>query len=79
MAEPSSAARAWLDAAPASDRVRLERLHALVLDVADEVGAAPVIEETKWGQPSFRASNGKESTPVRLAWDDDEISKQRSA
>jgi hypothetical protein len=42
------------------------RLRALILDVADEVGAAPVHEALRWRQPSYLSARPGESTAVRL-------------
>lgn len=64
---PAPEVQAAFDAAPEPQRTALRRLRQLVFDVADEVGAAPVREELKWGQPSYTAAHRHESTPVRLA------------
>ena len=58
----------WLDGAPADVRTRVERLRGLLHETAVEVGASPLMEEMKWGQPSYRSAQGRESTPVRLDW-----------
>ena len=50
----------------AEHREGLLELRALILDVAEEVGAAPVHESLKWGQPSYRSVRPRESTPIRL-------------
>ncbi len=52
---------------PDEHRATLDSLRSLIFDVADEVGAAPLTEELKWGQPSYRSARPRESTPIRLA------------
>lgn len=48
----------------APETARLERLRALIFEVAAEMpGAGPVVETLKWGQPSYAAPSG---TPLRL-------------
>ena len=68
---PSDAVATWLKATPVELRDLAERLRSLVYSVAREEAAWPLIEELKWGQPSYRSSHGNESTPVRLGWTDD--------
>lgn len=53
-------------ALPAEHRDTLLRLRALILDVADDVGAAPVRETLRWGQPSYLSARTADSTAVRL-------------
>ena len=67
----SAAVVDWLDGAPADVRTRVERLRGLLHEVAVEVDAGQLVEEMKWGQPSFRSARGRESTPVRLDWTGD--------
>jgi len=57
--------------APVELRDRIYRLRALVYDVGAKADAWPLIEEIKWGQPSYRSPHGNESTPVRIGWTDD--------
>ncbi len=52
---------------PDEHRPMLDSLRSLVFEVADEVGAGPLNEELKWGQPSYRSARPRESTPIRLA------------
>lgn len=54
-------------AMPDATREHLLRLRALVFDVADEVGAAPVQEVLRWNQPSYLSARPRASTAVRLA------------
>lgn len=63
----SAQVEAVFDATPEPQRSALRQLRQLILDVADDVGAAPVREELKWGQPSYTAACRSESTAVRLA------------
>ena len=63
---------AVFDAAPEPQCTALRRLRQLVVDVAAEIGAAPVHEELKWGQPSYSAAHRQESTAVRLAMVNDD-------
>lgn len=53
-------------ALPAEHRDGLLKLRALILDVADEVGAAPVQEALRWGQPSYLSARPRECTTIRL-------------
>lgn len=68
---PTPAVADWLGAVPAELRTLAERIRALVHAVACEVDATPLVEELKWGQPSYRSPHGNESTPVRIGWTDD--------
>lgn len=67
---PIPAVAEWLRDAPVALRDRLDQLRALVHQVASEEDAWPLVEEIKWGQPSYRSPHGNESTPVRLGWTD---------
>lgn len=59
--EPIRTAFATFDPAK---RARLERLRALIFEVAEETpGVGPVSETLKWGQPSYATPKG---TPLRL-------------
>jgi len=49
--------RAAFDAAPPEAKRGLERLRALILDVARDA-EIPLREETRWGQPAYLATNG---------------------
>jgi hypothetical protein len=51
---------------PAGHRRGLLELRTLILDVAEEVGAAPVHEALRWGQPSYQSVRPHESTTIRL-------------
>ena len=68
---PVSAVADWLRTVPVELRDRVDQLRALVHHVARDEGAWPLVEEVKWGQPSYRSSHGNESTPVRLGWTGD--------
>lgn len=68
---PSGVVAEWRRSVPDELRGRLDRLREIVHEVAADENAAPVIEELKWGQPSFRSPHGIESTPIRLGWTDD--------
>ncbi len=59
-------------AMPPDHRTELLRLRQLILDVAEEVGAAPVQEVLRWGQPSYLSSRPRESTAIRLGSREDE-------
>ena len=63
----SDPVEAVFDATPEPQRSALRQLRQLILDVADDVGAGPVREELKWGQPSYTAACRSTSTAVRLA------------
>ncbi len=54
------------DALPAEHRAGLLELRELILEVAEDVGAAPVHEVLRWGQPSYLAAQPRESTTIRL-------------
>lgn len=56
---------------PAEHRPGLLELRDLILDVAEEVGAAPVQEVLRWGQPSYVSARPRESTTVRLGSSND--------
>lgn len=49
---------------PQAVRDQAQLVRAMIYQVAEETGSAPVEESLKWGQPSF--SNGKAGTPLRL-------------
>lgn len=68
---PTAEVAAWLSDVPVDLREHIDRLRALVHQVAFEEDAWPLVEEIKWGQPSYRSPNGNESTPVRLNWTDE--------
>ena len=53
---------------PTDQRALLERLRTLVHEIAHAERAWPLVEELKWGQPSYRSPHGNESTPIRLGW-----------
>lgn len=54
-------------ALPERHRPGLMELRSLIFEVADEVGAAPVNEVLRWGQPSYLSARPRESTATRLA------------
>jgi len=51
---------------PENHREALVRLRTLIFEVADELGAAPVTEVLRWGQPSYLAAKPRQSTAIRL-------------
>jgi hypothetical protein len=53
-------------ALPVEHRDGLSQLRALILDVARDVGAAPVQEMLRWGQPSYVSARPRECTTIRL-------------
>ncbi len=53
-------------ALPDEHRSTIAALRRLIFDVAEDVGSAPLVEELKWAQPSYRSARARESTPVRL-------------
>lgn len=53
-------------ALPAEHRPGLLELRTLIYDVAEEVGAAPLHEVLRWGQPSYLSARPAEGTTVRL-------------
>ncbi len=59
---------AWLQTVPAGLQDRLMQLRTLIHEVAIDEDAWPLVEEIKWGQPSYRSPHRNESTPVRLGW-----------
>ncbi|MEO1056065.1 MAG: DUF1801 domain-containing protein [Actinomycetota bacterium] len=63
---PSATTAEWLAAVPSELTGLVERLRNLIYRVAFDVDAWPLVEELKWGQPSYRSPHGNESTPVRL-------------
>lgn len=67
---PIPAVAEWLHTVPVRLRDCLVQLRTLVHHVALDEDAWPLVEEIKWGQPSYRSPHGKESTPVRLGWTD---------
>ena len=78
MSSSVDAARSGLDSVlghfvdlTADQRSIVAQLHRLIVEVADEVEATPVVVETKWGQPSLRAARPGASTPLRIAVTDD--------
>lgn len=68
---PIPAVAEWLNDVPAGLHDCLVRLRMLVHAVALDEAAWPLVEEIKWGQPSYRSPHGRESTPVRLGWTGD--------
>ena len=64
-APPDDVAEA-IAAVPDEHQPTIAALRRLIFDVAAEVGSAPLVEELKWGQPSYRSARAHESTPVRL-------------
>jgi len=64
--DPTEEVAAAFGTLPADHRTGLLELRALILEVAEEVGAAPVQEALRWGQPSYRSVRPRESTTVRL-------------
>lgn len=67
---PGPAVAEWLQTVPAGLRDCVTELRTLIYRVALEENAWPLVEEIKWGQPSYRSPNGRESTPVRLGCTD---------
>ncbi|MDW3218251.1 MAG: DUF1801 domain-containing protein [Acidimicrobiales bacterium] len=67
---PSPAVADWLADVPDDVRECVDRLRSVVHRVAWEEGAWPLVEEIKWGQPSYRSPHARESTPLRLGWTD---------
>ncbi len=65
---PTPAVADWLGSGPPELVAIAERLRDLIHHVAFEVDAWPLVEELKWGQPSYRSPHGNESTPVRIGW-----------
>lgn len=65
---PPSAVAEWFRAAPPELIDLVDRLRDLIHRVAFDVDAWPLVEELKWGQPSYRSPHGNESTPVRIGW-----------
>lgn len=51
---------------PEEHQAGLMALRGLILEVAEEVGAAPVQEVLRWGQPSYLSVRPRESTTIRL-------------
>lgn len=64
--KPSDEVAAAFAALPREHQDGLRQLRELILDVANEVGAAPVHEALRWGQPSYLSTQPRLSTPVRL-------------
>ena len=65
---PSPAVAEWFRTAPPALIGLADHLRTLIHRVAFDVGAWPLVEELKWGQPSYRSPHGNESTPVRIGW-----------
>lgn len=63
----------WFGSGPPELAGRAAQLRRLIHQVAFDVEAWPLVEEMRWGQPSYRSPHGNESTPVRIGWtaDDD--------
>ena len=51
---------------PPEHQTGLGELRQLILDVATEVGAAPVQEVLRWGQPGFLPARTQDGTTIRL-------------
>ena len=62
---PPDVAAAFADL-PDDHLESLLTLRSLILDVAEKVGAAPVNETLKWGQPNYLSARPRESTATRL-------------
>lgn len=65
---PPPAVAEWFRTAPPELDDLANRLRDLIHRVAFDVDAWPLVEELKWGQPSYRSPHGNESTPVRIGW-----------
>ncbi len=65
---PSPVVADWFAAVPSDLTGLVERLRTLIYRVAFDVDAWPLVEELKWGQPSYRSPHGNESTPIRLGF-----------
>ena len=54
-----------IESYPGSAAAALHELRRLVLEVAEELGIADLVETIKWGEPSFVCKTG---TPLRIDW-----------
>ncbi|MEO0915939.1 MAG: DUF1801 domain-containing protein [Pseudomonadota bacterium] len=59
--------RAVMAAYPAPARALLAEVRALLFDVAAEVGAGPLAEVLKWGEPAYLTTETGSGSTVRLA------------
>ncbi|MEM7718416.1 MAG: DUF1801 domain-containing protein [Pseudomonadota bacterium] len=59
--------KAVLDSYPPSARAVLMEVRGLLLDLADEVGAGPMSEVLKWGEPAYLTSETGAGSTVRLS------------
>ncbi|MGF1753349.1 DUF1801 domain-containing protein [Vibrio makurazakiensis] len=50
---------------PDDVQTRLSELRSLILDLAESVGASPVEETLKWGEPSYIVKSG---STIRIDW-----------
>lgn len=63
---PSPEVAEALGALPSELQPGLQALRELIFEVAENVGAAPLQESLKWGQPSYLSARPRESTAVRI-------------
>ena len=63
---PPEDVAAALGQIPAMHQTGLQKLRQLILEVADELDAAPVNEVLRWGQPSFLPARQRDGTAIRL-------------
>ncbi len=52
---------------PSAPRKRLERLRALIFEVAEAESVGPLTETLKWGQPAYLTEATKAGSTVRIA------------
>lgn len=66
--KPAPVAAAF-DAFPAPVRKKLDRVRALIFDVAAKTeGVGPLTETLKWGEPAYLTEVTKSGSTVRLGW-----------
>lgn len=67
-AKPAPVAAAF-DAFPAPVRKRLDRVRALIFEVAAKTeGVGPLTETLKWGEPAYLTEQTKSGSTVRVGW-----------
>ena len=62
---PADVAAAFA-ALPAGIRATLQQVRALIFRVADEIGAAPLTETLKWGEPAYLTEATRSGSTIRL-------------